>query len=61
MEVKKRGGQEKDVYKGVQVTERLLKIPDYMAFQQMAKNEGVPVVELIYKILLAELSEFENK
>jgi len=53
MEVKKRGGQEKDVYKGVQVTERLLKIPDYMAFQQMAKNEGVPVVELIYKILLA--------
>ena len=58
---KKRGGQEKDVYKGRDVTKVLLKVPEYMDFQQWADSLGLPVVEHVYLILKKELKKYKDE
>ena len=59
--IETRGRYAKALYVGADFTKVLLKVPMYKAFKKEAKKQGITVTELIYKILLAELSEFENK
>ena len=61
MEKMKRGGQEKDVYKGRDVTKALLKVPEYIVFKRWADSKGLSVTEMIYKILENELEKYKDE
>lgn len=61
MEEKKRGGQEKDVYKGCNVAVRLLKIPEYIVFKRRADALGLSVTELVFGILKNDLEKYKNE
>ena len=60
-EKRKRGAPIKLLYEGFDVAERMIKIPEYKEFQKRAKKEGVPVVELLYRILLKDLEKYKNE
>jgi hypothetical protein len=59
-EKRRRGAPIKLLYEGFSVAERMIKIPEYKEFQERAKKEGVPVVELLYRILLKDLEKYKN-
>jgi hypothetical protein len=56
-----RGRKEKALYKGRDVTERLLKVPEYIVFKQWADSLGLPVVEHVYLILEKELQKYKDE
>ena len=57
-----RGRIPKLLYSAFDTKKVLLKVPEYESFKKMADEKGVEggVVELIYRILLAEISEYQK-
>ena len=55
-----RGRKKKALYEGANITERMMKIPDYIAFKQWADSLGLPVVEHVYLILKKELKKYKD-
>ena len=56
-----RGRKKKALYEGVNITERMMKIPEYIAFKQWADSLGLPVVELVFMILKKELQKYKDE